>query len=149
MYLNICCIILTACFSSHLFFFFSVIPGCVFLCQKQSRQRSRGWQQQEGPDVSTNELDKGALVLRNLGEELSVPPSATIPSAQPSEIVFFGGAGRAGDVVIHRRKTSLRYQKAGRWSMLEIWGFLGVSETLWHNIYARQAARVTQSYYSW
>lgn len=50
-----------------------------------------------------------------------MPPSATIPTAQPSEIIFFGGAGRAGgDVVIHRRKTSLRYQKAGRWAMLEM-----------------------------
>lgn len=63
-------------------FFVWVVPACV------------SYQRQEAPDVSTNELQKGAVVLRNLGEELSVPPSATVPSAQPCEVFFCNGGCR-------------------------------------------------------
>lgn len=119
-----------------LFWFVSFVwvnPACV------------SYQRQEVPDVSTNELHKGAVIMRSLGEELSVAWSAIVPSAQPSEVFFFFFATE--DVVIHPRKTSLRCQKAGRWSMLEIWGFLCFLATLWHNVYARQASCVIQSYY--
>lgn len=63
-------------------FFVWVVPACV------------SYQRQEAPDVSTNELQKGAVVLRNLGEELSVPPSATVLSAQPCEVFFCDGGCR-------------------------------------------------------
>lgn len=50
---------------------------CIFV--SQSDKEGTWWQ--GIPDVSANELDVNAVILRNPGEEISGPPSAIIPSA--------------------------------------------------------------------
>lgn len=70
-------------------FFFLFRIFFFFVCLSELFLVGVSHQQQEAPDVSTNELHEGAVLLKNLGVELSVPPSATVPSAQPCEVFIY------------------------------------------------------------